>query len=314
MSGATPSRFGSGVKVYWDLARPFTLLMPAVGMTAGGLIAWGAAPRFTSDWTGGASGVAARIVTGAIMAAVMNAGSNGLNQIYDLDIDRINKPLRPLPAGRLRVDEAWRFTLLMLAAGLGLAGLVGVQCLVMAASAALLTAGYSMPPLRTKRHWLAAALTIAIPRGTLLLVAGWSAVKSIARAEPWLLGSVLGLFFLGATTTKDFSDVEGDRAEGCVTLPVRYGIQQAARLIAPFFILPFPIWGILAHAGVLSGNRVVLDGLSALLPLMGAAIALRIVRHPEELGQGENHLSWKLIYLMAVLAYAGLALAYLLPS
>ena len=183
----------------------------------------------------------------------------------------------------------------------------------MAAAAAVLTACYSVPPVRTKRSWLPAALTIAVPRGTLLLVAGWSTVKTVAQPEPWLLGSVLGLFFLGATTTKDFSDIEGDRLEGCRTLPVVYGTKRAARMIAPFFVVPFPLWGILAAAGRLSGSRPVLYALSAVLPVIGAAIAIRIVRRPEELSQGENHISWKLIYLMAVLAYAGLALAYLVP-
>jgi 4-hydroxybenzoate polyprenyltransferase len=247
------------------------------------------------------------------MAAVMNAASNGLNQIFDLEIDRINKPLRPLPSGRLGLRAAGRFTAATAAAGLALAALVNYQCLIMALVAALLTACYSVPPIRTKRAWLPAALTIAIPRGTLLLVAGWSTVKSVAMPEPWLLGAVFGLFFLGATTTKDFSDIAGDRAEGCQTLPVRYGVRRAALAIAPFFVLPFPHWGILARAGRLSGNAIALGTLSVLLPVLGAAIALRIVRNPEELSQGENHISWKLIYLMAVLAYGGLALAYLIP-
>ena len=41
------------------------------------------------------------------MAAVLNAGDNALNQIYDLEIDRINKPKRPLPS-RTAVDRATR--------------------------------------------------------------------------------------------------------------------------------------------------------------------------------------------------------------
>ena len=45
------------------------------------------------------------------MAAVLNAASNAINQIYDLEIDRINKPQRPLPSGRLTMREAWIFTL-----------------------------------------------------------------------------------------------------------------------------------------------------------------------------------------------------------
>ena len=33
------------------------------------------------------------------MAAVLNAANNAINQIYDLDIDRVNKPKRRCPAG-----------------------------------------------------------------------------------------------------------------------------------------------------------------------------------------------------------------------
>ena len=39
------------------------------------------------------------------MAALLNAGNNALNQIYDLEIDRVNKPKRPLPSGRLTIAQ-----------------------------------------------------------------------------------------------------------------------------------------------------------------------------------------------------------------
>jgi len=44
------------------------------------------------------------------MAAVLNSASNAINQIYDLEIDRVNKPKRPLPSGSLGLREAWWFT------------------------------------------------------------------------------------------------------------------------------------------------------------------------------------------------------------
>jgi 4-hydroxybenzoate polyprenyltransferase len=154
---------------------------------------------------------------------------------------------------------------------------------------------------------------MAIPRGFLLPVAGWSTVKSIATREPWLMCTAFGLFILGAGTTKDFADIAGDRAGGCRTLPVVYGIQKTALLIAPFFVLPFLLWGVLARMGKLSAHPTGLYLLAGLLPLLGAYIDFRILRHPEELSKGENHVSWKLIYMMAMLAYIGMALAYLLP-
>ena len=69
---------------------------------------------------------------------------------------------------------------------------------------------YSVPPLRTKRLGIWANVTIAIPRGVLLKVAGWSAVKTVLGVEPWYIGGIFGLFLLGASTTKDFADMEGD--------------------------------------------------------------------------------------------------------
>ncbi len=303
----------AGLHIYWEFARPFTLLAPAAGMVAGGLIAWGAEPRFVSDWAANPLRVYVNIAVGALMAAVMNAGSNGLNQIFDLEIDRINKPGRPLPSGRLTLGEAWGFTAAAFAVGLCLAWFVNRECLLMAALAGLLTACYSVPPARTKRWGLLAALTIAIPRGLLLPIAGWSTVKSVWLPEPWLLGLPLGLFVLGAMATKDFSDIPGDLAGGCMTLPVRYGVRTTALIIAPFMALPFLLWGWFAYLGSFGAPRTGIYVMAVLLPLLGGYTDFRILQRPEELSKGENHISWKLIYMMMMISYAGLAIVYLLP-
>ena len=84
-----------------------------------------------------------------------------------------------------------------------------------------------------------ANVTIAVPRGLLLKVAGWSMVASVFHLEPWYIGSIFMLFLLGASTTKDFSDMEGDAAAGCRTLPIRFGVERAAQMISPFFVVPW---------------------------------------------------------------------------
>jgi len=53
-------------------------------------------------------------------------------------------------------------------------------------------------------------------------------VKTIVGAEPWYIGAIFGLFLLGASTTKDFADMEGDARGGCRTLPIIYGVRRAA--------------------------------------------------------------------------------------
>ena len=96
------------IKTYLDFARPFTLLPPALGVVSGAVTAWGS--HGTRE-RGDARDRAARRSGARLMAAVLNAASNAINQIYDLEIDRVNKPKRPLPAGTLTMGEAWGFTL-----------------------------------------------------------------------------------------------------------------------------------------------------------------------------------------------------------
>jgi 4-hydroxybenzoate polyprenyltransferase len=292
-----------------EFSRPFTLLAPALGFLSGAVSAAGAAPR--EPMTGALFLYPA---IGLSMAAVLNAASNALNQIYDLEIDRINKPKRPLPSGRIALRTAWTFTLAAYGVALALAWMVAPagrrECFWIVVAATLITILYSVPPFRTKRLGIWANVTIAIPRGVLLKVAGWSAVKTIAGAEPWFIGAIFGLFLLGASTTKDFADMEGDARGGCRTLPIVYGVSRAAWMISPSFILPFLMISLGAFTGILTGNFALLQLLAAVMTAYGAYVCYLMLRRPEDLAVEENHVSWAHMYRMMFVAQMGFALAY----
>jgi 4-hydroxybenzoate polyprenyltransferase len=300
----------SKIKAYVDLARPFTLLPPALGVLSGAATAWGARgsrPPVTLA-------LAEPVIYGMLMAAVLNTASNAINQIYDLAIDRVNKPKRPLPSGTLTLGEAWGLTLVAFVLAWGLAWLVAPEgrheCFWIVLFTSVLVWAYSAPPLRTKRHGFWANLTIAIPRGLLLKVAGWSTVKTILGLEPWYIGAIFGLFLLGASSTKDFADIEGDRADGCQTLPILYGVKRAAWMIAPFFVFPFALIPLGVWGGVLTGNPSLLLVLGPALIAYGIYTSYLLLRRPEELAFTENHPSWTHMYLMMMVAQLGFALAY----
>jgi 4-hydroxybenzoate polyprenyltransferase len=294
-----------------EFSRPFTLVAPALGFASGAATAAGAAPR--EGWSGD---LLLYPAIGLAMAAVLNAASNALNQIYDLDIDRVNKPKRPLPSGRISMRDAWAFTLAAYAVALVLAWLVAPggrhECFWIVLVATAITVLYSVPPFRTKRLGIWANLTIAIPRGVLLKVAGWSAVKSIFGVEPWFIGAIFGLFLLGASTTKDFADMEGDARGGCRTLPIIYGVRKAAWMISPSFVVPFVLIAVGAWARILTGNPALLYALSGVMTAYGAYVCYLMLRRPEDLAIEENHVSWAHMYRMMFVAQIGFALAYLL--
>jgi 4-hydroxybenzoate polyprenyltransferase len=296
---------------YVELGRPFTLIAPALGVVSGAVTAVGARPY--EPWS---TDLILYPAIGALMAAVLNAGNNALNQIYDLEIDRINKPKRPLPSGRLTIRQAWIFTAITYALSLVCAWLVMPggrhEAFWIVLVAVVCTLIYSMPPLRTKRLGIWANITIAVPRGVLLKVAGWSTVKTIVSAEAWYIGSIFGLFLLGATTTKDFADMEGDRLGGCRTLPIQYGVSRAAWMISPSFVVPFLMIPIGAELGILTGNYWFLHALGVFMTLYGLYVCYLMLRRPEELAVEENHVSWAHMYRMMFVAQIGFALAYLI--
>jgi len=289
----------------WELARPFTLIAPALGMFTGSVIALGAPPAVPLTLH-----VALKIGLGTLMAAVLNAASNTLNQVTDLEADRINKPGRPIPSGRVAPADAIRLSGLLYAAAFVLAAAVGPQCVWLAGIAAVLTVLYSAPPFRLKAVPYLANVVIAVPRGVLLKVAGWSCVRDFGRAEPWYIGLVFGLFLLGATTTKDFADAKGDAAAGFRTLPVILGPKRAAWLIAPFLVLPFLLIPYGIRVGLLTGSAPILHALTAVLCTWGAYVVYLMVRRPDDLARTENHPSWTHMYVMMFVAQIGFALAY----
>jgi 4-hydroxybenzoate polyprenyltransferase len=295
---------------FLELSRPFTLVAPALGFASGAATAAGALPReaFSRD-------TVLFPLIGLTMAAVLNAASNALNQIYDLEIDRVNKPRRPLPSGRMSLAEAWLFTAVAYAVALILAWLVAPggrrECFWIVVVATVITFLYSVPPLRTKRLGIWANVTIAIPRGVLLKVAGWSAVKTVAGVEPWFIGGIFGLFLLGASTTKDFADMDGDARGGCRTLPIIYGVRRAAWMISPSFVVPFVMIAAGVFAGILTGSPILLHALSVIMTAYGVYVCYLMLRRPEDLAVEENHVSWAHMYRMMFVAQVGFALAYL---
>ncbi|MEW5996255.1 MAG: UbiA family prenyltransferase [Candidatus Micrarchaeota archaeon] len=286
---------------YIELLRPFTLLAPFAGVFSSGLIAAAVAGIR-------AEGVFLPLLIASFSAALLNGASNIFNQACDVEVDRINKPARPLPSGRVKLGEAERAAAGTYILSLALAAFVNAYFFILAAFAAFLTILYSWHPVRLKNHGWVANGTIAVSRGLLLTVAGWSVAASPFSPVPWFIGSIFGLFLLGAASTKDFADIPGDSKYGARTLPIIYGVERAANIIAPFLALPFLLVPAGVYAGLLPPAAIFLTFLS----LWGAYAAYLIVKEPKKLALEANHPSWIHMYLIMAFGYIGFAISYLI--
>lgn len=133
------------------------------------------------------------------------------------------------------------------------------------------------------------------------------------RTDPWALGLVAFLFVLGAAATKDFSDVRGDRAHGCRTLPVVLGVRRAATVVAPFLVFPFLLYPAFGALGWLDVPVWRLALLAGVLAAFGVATATWLLRDAEGLAHAEQgHPAWRGMYLLLLGMHVGTALVYAL--
>lgn len=168
-----------------------------------------------------------------LLAAVLTGnGIYALNAYYDSFADKINKPKRPIPSGRISPEHAKRYSWTLMALGMVTAVAISVYFdrYIMASLWSLFTLlglAYSTPPLKLKSRHIFGNLTFGLFAGLSFLIgnvySGQSFTLDFLQQIFWTTIMVAGII-----TMKDFYDVEGDKAEGDVTLPVKVGKKWAA--------------------------------------------------------------------------------------
>lgn len=288
------------VKAYIDLLRPFTLLAPFVGGVAGGLM--GASYMDYRNFE------ISTLVYGAGTLVMVNSASNIINQVYDLEIDKINKPERPIPSGIISVDEATTVAWILYLIALFRAAVINPNFGFMVFLIMLFTLTYSMPPLRWKKRLWANNISIAIPRGLLGIVAAWSIFGPIDVPIPWAIGFVIFVYLIGGTTTKDLTDIKGDAAFGMRTLPVVYGTRMAVSLSAPFFILSFLFLAIEIMVGLLKPEAKYM----ILLIILSIVIIIMMLKEgTQRIPRFENSKVWVLYYIQLMTMQLWFAILYI---
>jgi homogentisate phytyltransferase/homogentisate geranylgeranyltransferase len=171
-----------------------------------------------------------------LAGACVNVFIVGINQITDVEIDRVNKPDLPIAAGDLSRRAAWAIV--------GVAGLLPVlmaltqgalELVAVLAGLAIGTA-YSLPPLRLKRFPTLASLSISLVRAIVVNLGIYLHFSLALADERTVAGPVWALtlfvlpFSFAIAILKDVPDIEGDRRYRITTFSVRFGAEHVVRL------------------------------------------------------------------------------------
>lgn len=185
------------------------------------------------------------MLSAAFSTILISIGGFVINDILDIEIDRVNRPDRPLAAGKVSVSSAWIVYIATTLIGILLAWTInsatGVLGIVTAA--ALFLYSYTL-----KKRFLIGHITVAA-LGALLFPFGGLAAGALFPT----IYSVLFTFpaFVAREVLKTVPDYEGDKANGVDNIATRYGPKTALRVaqismgltavILPFVPLVWPL-------------------------------------------------------------------------
>ncbi len=227
-------------------------------VAAGGVAAWSSAPL--------------SIGLAVLAAALFTAGGNAMNDLFDIDTDRINHPERPLPSGKISPRTAKAFTILAFAASSVAAVFVSVANLAIVLLNAGVMYGYER---RWKSRGLPGNFAISYLVGSLFLFAAVAVYSG--SVAPLIRGAILAALASFATAgreiTKDIEDMKGDVDRR--TLPQRVGAANAGFAAAGFLVVAVGLSLFPTYLGVLGlGYLVVVllaDGMFIYAALHSAA-------------------------------------------
>jgi geranylgeranylglycerol-phosphate geranylgeranyltransferase len=182
---------------------------------------------------------------GFMTGFLLLAASMVSNDYFDREIDRINEPERPIPAGVIKPAEALSFTLILAAIGFWFAENSGAGALVIATVSVIIMVLYNS---RLKKTGLLGNALVSTNVAIPFVYGGF-----VVGSPTWSLGIFSLLAFLssiGREIVKGIVDVSGDTARGVKSIAATKGNAKAAKYGAALFVAAVALSGLPLILGI----------------------------------------------------------------
>jgi len=205
------------IKAILELARPRNMAISFLGVLVGMLLA------------SKTSAINLNAISAAISAMLILGGGNALNDYYDYHADKINRPKRPIPSGRIRRESVKILSTILFLAGIAIALFINPYCLMLAIVNSIILIAYAK---YSKKAYLISNIGVSYLSASVFIYGALSIYQTNLFNPTWL--QILAIlvassFFmtLSREIIKDMEDVKGDLKMHAITLPIKIGSQKA---------------------------------------------------------------------------------------
>ncbi len=172
-----------------------------------------------------------KIFLAALSGALAAASGNVINDIFDIEIDKINRPDRPLPSGRMSLKEAFILYFLLIIISLVSAYFINPAAFIIDLTALAILFFYSF---RFKKIILIGNLIVAFLTALAFIYGGIAVGNFRDALIPALFAFLINFI---REIVKDMEDIDGDLKNGISSFPHRYGFNRAKIIIVTLSLL-----------------------------------------------------------------------------
>jgi geranylgeranylglycerol-phosphate geranylgeranyltransferase len=196
-----------------------------------------------------------------LIVALITAAGNTINDFFDAEIDAINRPDRPIPSGAVSRTSARGFAVTLFIAGILLSFFTNPICIGITIVNSFILIAYAA---KLKRTPLFGNMAVAYLSASIFLfggaLSGWDGFIHIIP-----IAAITFFAMLSRELFKDAEDVEGDRAGGADTVPLRIGIKKTSLfalistiLAVAVSFIPYVWWGVWYLPGIIAVDIIII--------------------------------------------------------
>ena len=216
---------------YFKIIRPTNSIMVGIAVIIGVILT---SLNTVLSW---------KTLYGFLTGFFISSFSMVVNDIYDIEVDRINQLKRPLVTGKIKISEAWTYALTLLSLGIIFSLITSLTCFFIAVLFGFISWLYNF---YLKKQGIVGNLTVALSTSIPYIygsVVSFAVVPIIQNTvflgtPPLLLWFVIVSFLAvtGREVIKTISDKEGDRIRGIKSITHSIREKNSARVGAALFV------------------------------------------------------------------------------
>lgn len=200
-------------KGFFKIIRPLNCLITFFTIIIGGLIC-------SND-----NDISASLILAGVVGFIITAVSNSINDFYDVEVDKINRPGRPLPSGILTQKNVLVFFIVLSIISLILCLLINIYAFGISLISMVLLFLYSY---KLKRIPLIGNIIVSLLT-SLAFIFGGIVVRNVTLAIiPAVFAFLINLI---REVIKDMEDADGDMLLSVSTFPIRFGDRASKYLV-----------------------------------------------------------------------------------